>query len=294
MRGFLTFISFFLFFLIFPLAIFAYSINTVLNPGYIKEQLVKSKIYEAVSKSAPTLIKLPQEEAPPPEEVQKAFEGFLAKEITANYLQKKTEPVIDATFAWLTGKTEATPSINLSDLNEKIEVFAKEKNYPLPQEIRKPLSEPIKLKPTAEQLRVRKVFQITLAAPLVLAAASGLLLLLIFWLAESWKSKLRKLSLALFVPAILGLPTTLALAFLFAVITGLVTDQFKGPEFAQLGDSIKGLISLVSTNFLKTLLIMYGSSLLVSLLLFIVSFFVGNKRKTTAEIPIKPPGQKPT
>jgi hypothetical protein len=45
---------------------------------------------------------------------------FLKKEVTAEYIQQKTEQTIDDSQAWVTGKTTSPPVISFSDLKEKL------------------------------------------------------------------------------------------------------------------------------------------------------------------------------
>jgi hypothetical protein len=282
MRGFFTFILFFLFFLSFPLAIFSYAINSILSPGYIKEKLAESKIYTNAAASIPSLIKSSEDvEAQMTDQAETDFKEFLKKEVTAEYLQKKTESLVDATFDWLSGKTEATPTLNLSDLNGKLATFAKEKGSPLPEDFIEPA--PLKFEPTKDNLKIRQIFQIIQKVPIFLAAASGVILLLIFLLAKSWKSKLRKLSLAFFVPVILGVGPAAALVFLGQVAIGLITDRLKQSQMEQLSESVKNLLSAVTSDLIRALLTILGLLLLAAAVLFVVSFFVGNKPKEAPE-----------
>ena len=293
MRGFFTGICFFLFFIAAPLAIVSYLINSFATPDYVKEKLRESDSYEAVAKSMPQMVGLPESDiAEISPEAKKDMEAFLAKEVTADYLQKKTEGAVDSVSDWLSGKTETAPSISLIELKEKMESYAKEKGYLVPEEVSKPLSTPVKIiEPNEGNLRLRDWFQLFQKTPLILGAFCGVLLAIIFLLAQGWKSKLRKLSLAFFVPGFLGLLSVLPVMFLFAFITGAATDQFKGPEWEGLAESIKSLLSSISTDVFKRMLVIYASAIIAAIILFIAAIFVGNKAKEPFKIPTQ---SKPT
>jgi len=285
MRGFFTSILFFLFFLIFPLAIFSYVINSIISPEYIKEKLAESKIYTTAADSIPQLIKLPDEvQAEMTDQTEADFKEFLKKDVTADYLQNKTESFVDSTFAWLSGKTENTPTLDLSDLNGKLATFAKEKGSPLPEDFIEPA--PMKFEPTKDNLKIRQIFQIIQMVPTFLATASGVILLLIFLLAKGWKSKLRKVSLAFFVPGFLGLLSILPVMFLFAIITGAVSDGLREPGWEELTESVKTLISAISTDVFRSMLTIYVGAVIAAIILFITALFVGNKPKEPAKVPI--------
>ncbi|OGY26027.1 MAG: hypothetical protein A2Z24_02850 [Candidatus Woykebacteria bacterium RBG_16_44_10] len=288
MKGFFTGICFFFFFLIAPLAIGSYLVNYFATPDYIKAKLLESKTYESVAKSVPQLMVFPEDEEGGgiPEDLQIELKGLLTKEITADYLQEKTEQVVDSTYNWFSGKTETAPTISFVDLKDKLVVYSNTKGTPLPEEVIKPFSEPVKIvNPDNEETKTLRSFsQLFQKFPLILGAVCGVLLLIIFLLAEGLKSKLRKVSLAFFVPGFLGLLSVLPVMFLFATITGAATDGLKGPGWEELTGSVKTLISAISTDVFKRMLMIYGSAIILAIVLFIVSIFVGNKAKEQPKV----------
>jgi len=306
MRGFFTGVCFLFFFLIAPLAIVSYLVNSFVTPGYIKAKLVESKTYESVANTLPKIVGFPEEgqegdtgaESSLSPELQKELKSFLTEEVTATYLQDKTEKVVDSTYGWFAGETETAPTISFVDLRDKMVAYANSKGTPLPDEIAKQFSEPIKIvNPSDEGSKtLRSFFQLFQKAPLILGGGCVVLLVIVFLLAEGWKSKLRKVALAFFVPAFLGLLSVVPVMFLFAVITGAVTDQLDTPDWKELAGSAKTLIQAISTDVFKRMLIIYGSAIILAIVLFVASIFLGNKAKEQPKfLPInqKPPGSNP-
>src|SRR4030067_366598 len=282
MRGLLTFILFTIFFFSFSIAAYTYSINLVFSADYVKERLDKSKIYSAVANELPNFIgRSPgEEDGLVPKNIRKEFEAFVKKEVTGQYLQGKIEPFVSDNFAWLSGKTNTVPELSFSDLAAKL------KKQPaahfLSADINKVLNTPVRL-PPEERENLRSSFQLSQVAPMALSVVSAIVLLVIFLLARGWKSKLRKVSLALFIPAILGLITAGLLVFIGSVAVGMVTGALEGSEFAQFEKPLRDLLTQIPLDVSVRMGVVYGAALAVSAGLFVVSFFVSRSGQ---------PGQK--
>jgi len=279
MRGLLTVILFIIFFFSFSIAIYTYSINLVFQADYVKNRLSESKIYSAVANELPNFISRSpgEEDGLVPKNIKKEFEAFVKKEVTGQYLQGKVEPFVDDTFEWLSGKTNAAPELSFSDLAVKL------KKQPaahfLSDDINKVLNTPLKL-PLEERENWRSSFQLSQVAPGVLSVVSAIVLLVIFLMARDWKSKLRKTSLALFIPAVLGLITAGLLVFIGSVIVGMITGALVGSEFAQFEKPLRDLLVQIPVDVSVRMGVIYGAALAVSAGLFVASFFVSRKTKT--------------
>lgn len=213
------------------------------------------------------------------------LKAFLAKEITADYLKNKAESTIDYTYAWFSGKTETVPCISLVDLRGKIETFAQEEGLPLADEIENNFSEPIEIiRPDQNAQKIRMGFQLFQKSPPILGAVGGVLLLAIFLLAQGWKSKLRRVSLAFFVPGFLGLLTIIPIIFLFTLINSAVSDGLKEPGWKELVESVNVLLSSISSDVIERMLMIYGSVLVLAIILFAAAIFVGNKVKEQPKV----------
>jgi len=279
MRGLLTVILFIILFFSFSIAAYTYSINLVFTADYVKGRLDESKIYSAVANELPNFIgRSPgEEDGLVPKNIRKEFEAFVKKEVTGQYLQGKVEPFVDDIFVWLSGKTNTVPELSLTNLSVKL------KKQPmahfLSDDINKVLNTPLKL-PLEERENWRSSFQLSQVAPVVLSIVSAIVLLVIFLMARDWKSKLRKTSLALFIPAVLGLITAGLLVFIGSVIVGMVTGALEGSEFAQFEKPLRDLLTQIPLDVSVRMGVIYGAALAVSAGLFIASFFVSRKTKT--------------
>ena len=279
MRGLLTVILFIILFFSFSIAAYTYSINLVFTADYVKGRLDESKIYSAVANELPNFIgRSPgEEDGLVPKNIKKEFEAFVKKEVTGQYLQGKVEPFVDDIFVWLSGKTNTVPELSLTNLSVKL------KKQPmahfLSDDINKVLNTPLKL-PLEERENWRSSFQLSQVAPVVLSIVSAIVLLVIFLMARDWKSKLRKTSLALFIPAVLGLITAGLLVFIGSVIVGMVTGALEGSEFAQFEKPLRDLLTQIPLDVSVRMGVIYGAALAVSAGLFIASFFVSRKTKT--------------
>jgi len=282
MRGLLTVILFIIFFFSFSIAIYTYSINLVFQADYVKNRLSESKIYSVVASELPGFIERSREgeDGLVPPEIKKEFEAFVKKEITAEYLQDKVESFVGDTFEWLSGKTSTVPGLSFADLSVKL------KKQPmahfLSADITKVLNTPLKL-PLEERENWRSSFQLSQVAPVVLSVVSAIVLLVIFLMARDWKSKLRKVSLALFIPAVLGLITAGLLLFIGSVAVGMVTGSLETSEFAQFEKPLRDLLTQIPLDISVRMGVIYGAALAVSAGLFVASFFVSRSGQ---------PGQK--
>ena len=284
MRGFLIFLLFLVFFLAVPLAALSYSLNLALKPEYIKESLIKSKIYEATARTLPKLIESSNDEESPvsPEDL-KILEDFAKNEVTASYIQSKSEEMVDNTYNWVSGKTEKAPSISFIDLREKFK--AETKAEVLPTELDQFLSKPLTIEVNKNGQGLRRTFQIIRLAPLVLTAFSAMSLLAIFLLVSGWKSKIRDTSLALFMPAPIGLIVGGAIICISNLLTGIVKSSLEKSPFEQLIEPLRNIILTVANDVTKPIFIIFGIFLVVALTLFIISFFVGNNPKIVEDTP---------
>ncbi|OGY26729.1 MAG: hypothetical protein A2Z11_00310 [Candidatus Woykebacteria bacterium RBG_16_43_9] len=279
MRGFFTVILFTVFIFTFPLAIFTFWVNSVLNPSYIKKDLVDSKIYSVAAKNLPQSISGPtgeNQEQLVPDEYEAEFKKFIEKEVTAPYLQQKVEPFIDDVFTWLVGKTEETPQISLADLSTKLE------NLPvgrlLPPEIDNVINRPIKFEPK-ERYQFRSWYQTLNMLPIIMTIVSVISLLLILLLAKGWRSKLRRASLVLFITTIFGFLSVVVVVGLGSLMGGMLSGFFDTPEFKDFSEPVKHLVSQFPLDLSIRLAITYLGTIVTSLLLFIISFFFDRKGK---------------
>jgi len=293
MRGFFTVILFIIFFLTFPIAVITYSISSIVTADYLKNRFSESKIYTAVASELPEVITRSEngDDKMVSAEVKTELSEFIKKELTAEYLQSKTEPLVDDTFAWLAGKTETAPTLDLSDLGKKIEPL--EVSYLLSEGFSETISEPIKIEPKGSE-QLRSVFQWSQIAPIIFSIVSAIVLLVIFLMAKGWRSKLRKVSLALFIPTILGLLTIASTFLIGNLLIGVATGKLEGSEFEQFSKPFNDLLIQIPLDVSVRMAVIYGVVLAVAFLLFVVSFLVGRKTQnlakgsTTNEVPTTP------
>ena len=85
MRGLLTVILFVIFFFSFSIAVYTYSINSIVTADYVKSILSDSKIYSVVADELPDLISSSKngDDELIPEEVKTQIGGFVKKAVTA-------------------------------------------------------------------------------------------------------------------------------------------------------------------------------------------------------------------
>lgn len=282
MRGFLTVILFIVFFLTFPIAVITYSISSIVTADYLKNHFSESKIYTVVASELPEVIIHSKNGADKmvSAEVKTELSEFIKKELTAEYLQGKTEPLVDDTFAWLAGKTETAPTLDLSDLGKKIEPLGV--SYLLSEEFSETISEPIKFEPEGSE-QLRSGFQWLQIAPIIFSIISAIVLLVIFLMAKGWRSKLRKVSLTLFIPTILGLLTVASTFIIGNLLIGIGTGKLEGSVFEQFSKPLNDLLIQIPLDVSVRMAAIYGVVLAVAFLLFIISFFVGRKAQNLAK-----------
>lgn len=282
MRGFITVILFLIFFLIFPLAVLSFAISPVLNSDYIKNRLSESKIYTTVAEELPEMVEEQEEtkKEAVPNEVEEELKSFIREEITAEYLQGKIEPFIDDIFAWLAGETSETPALNFTDLGKQLEDSSAV--FLLSDDADEVLSTPIKIQPSyAEELK--SSYQFLKIAPIIFSVASLLVLLIVFLIARGWKSKLRKLSLALAVPAIFGLITTTVVFGLGSLLADVTSGELKNSDFERFSEPVSELFRQIPVDIASRAAIIFGVSLALSVLFFIISFFLKKKEDVVGE-----------
>jgi hypothetical protein len=277
MRGFLTVILFLIFFLTFPLAVFSFAVRPVLSSEYVKNRLSESKIYTVVAGELPELVEAQETsngEDIVPDEIEEELKAFIKEEVTAEYLQAKIEPFVDDVFAWLSGETEEVASLSFADLNEKLD--GSSVTYLLTDEADNALAEPIKFQPQyAEQLR--SSFQFLKIVPIIFSVASLLVLLTVFLMARGWKSKLRKLSLALAIPAIFGLITASMVFGMGNLSVDFAAEEMRNSDFERFAESVSELFGQIPVDIASRAATIFGVALAVSLGFFIISFFFKKK-----------------
>jgi hypothetical protein len=282
MRGFAIFLSIFFLTFVLPLAVFSYTFNRFFTASYVKTQIEKAKIHELVPKALLYLSeqgeKQRQAEGEEPTQVEPRglVEDELQKQLTAQYTKSKLDPFIDEAFLWLEGKRADPPVIDLADLKQKIQ-----ENVPqnfLSEEERQFLAEPILIEPFKNMPALPSVVKIVRISTLPLAGVSLLLFLIVALVAYTWKSKLRMMALALFIPAVLGMILSLALfaagGFLAGVVSGTLRDNFG--DFQAPVEST--LHSAVSEMGLMNLAV-FAALIVVALIFYVISFFVHNQPK---------------
>jgi hypothetical protein len=198
----------------------------------------------------------------------------MKEEITAEYLQGKIEPFVDDIFVWLAGETEEAASINFADLNEKLD--GSSVTHLLSDEADNALSEPVKFQPEYSE-ELRTVFQFLKIAPIVFSVASLLVLLIVFLMARGWKSKLRKLSSALAIPAIFGLITTSVVYGLGNLLVEFTSEGLNNSEFKRFSEPVSELFRQIPVDIASRAATIFGLALAASLGLFIISFFLKKK-----------------
>jgi len=289
MRGFFTFILFLLFFLAVPIAVFSYVLNSIIKPDYIKPLLDKSKIYVTTANTLPKLLENPDEETQISLEDSQKLQDFVKNQVTADYIQSKSELMIDKTYRWISGDTDKLPSITFTDL--KSELIIVNNNQPLPEELDNFLSKPLQMDSLENISWIRQVYKINQILPQVILVFCSLLLLGIFFLASGWKSKFRDLSLAIFMPAPIGLIFGAAIQCIASLTTGAIKASLEESPYELLIEPLKKLITDISNDVTRPIFIFFGVFLGVSIMLYIISFFVSNKPRIVEDIPEKPTPQ---
>lgn len=276
MRGFLTVILFLIFFLTFPLVVFSFAFSPLLNSDYIKNRLSESKIYTTVAEELPEMVDEQEEtkKEAVPNEVEEELKAFIKEEITAEYLQGKIEPFIDDIFGWLAAEANETPTLNFTDLGKKLE--GSSAVFLLSDDADEVLSTPIKIQPSYAQ-GLKTGFQFLKIVPIMFSVVSLLVLLIVFLMARGWKSKLRKLSLALAVPAIFGLITTAVVFGLGSLLVDFTFGELKDSDFERFSEPVSELFRQIPVDIASRAAIIFGLALAASLGFFIIPFFLKKK-----------------
>jgi len=274
MRGFITFVLFFIIFFTIPLAVFFYSVNSLLNPVYIKSRLSESNAYSVFAENVPQFIGIPEEKADEktiPDEVKTEFTKFLKEEVTGEYLQNKIEPYIDDNFEWLRKEKSNVPELDFGDLSEKLDKLAMK--HLLAEDLEQFLSTPLKYDP-GDGTQIQKIYGLIQLAPLVLIIASLVILTLIILMAKGLKSKLRKFALALSLPSFFGLLITGTVFLLGSFIVGFVTADIDKFEFKNLGKTMNDLLIKIPLDLSVMMAVIFGALIFAAAVAFLASFFI--------------------
>ena len=222
----------------------------------------------------------PEDEEMISDEIEKELKAFIREEITAEYLQEKIEPFIDDIFAWLAGEISKTPTLSFTDLGKKLEDSSAA--LLLTDDADEILSTPIKIQPSYTQ-ELKSSFQFLKMAPILFFVVSLLVLLIVFLMARGWKSKLRKLSLALTVPAIFGLITTAVVFGLGSLLVNATSGELKKSDFSRFSEPVSELFRQIPVDIASRAAIIFGIALVLSVLFFIISFFLKKKEDVVGE-----------
>ncbi len=281
MRGLLTVILFIIFFFSFSIAVYTYSINSIVTPDYVKSSLTESKIYSVVADELPDLISSSEngDDELIPAETKAQLGGFIRQAITAEYLQNKIEPFVDDTFTWLAGETDTLPTLSFSDLGKQLEPLGV--SHLLSDDFNQIVSEPIEIKEGNYQLRSN--FQFLQIAPVTFSIVGAIVLLIIFFMAKDWRSKLRKTSLALFLPSTLGLAGVATTFLVGNLLVAIATDTLRSSEFEQFSKPINNLLVQISLDISVRMATIYGVALAGAIIFFVISFFVTREKEPKVE-----------
>jgi|GEM_PF-3300678 len=292
MRTFLAFLLALVFFFVFPLFVFSYSLNHILTPSYTKSTLAKSGVYQAIPNVLLSSIdQIKDKETGAPIEGQQELKYFVKNQITPVYVKDKVESSLDETFAYLDKKSNQPPGIVLTDLKPKIQqIFGSE---PLPKEVDTFFSKPQTI-PEKQAANLRSAFQFLQRAPVPIAFVGLALLFLILLLAKGLKSKLRWVSMTLFVPTICGLIGVALIIGLGQLTTSMVTNALSGSSMKQFADPVSNLLKPLVADLAGRMLLLYAIAFVVAAVLFAISFFVKSKVVPASTAPQKNTQQTPT
>lgn len=315
MKIFLRLIFILLFsFLSIPFLILLFTRVNSITKEEIKTQLIRSEVY---SKAVTELTKqvdnaLTNENS---DQISALIAPIIKKEITPEYLQLKTEKLIDDTNYWMVGKNNTPPVISFQDLKEKIlaqnartittlqqlskeyelqkEELKKEavangelpENQDLPSfDFNKIIDSDFSI-PVGKNLNFLKTFYwyVTTGLPII-GIVLFILLAVIIFLSDSKSAKLRWLGLTFLSSAIWNTFPLLILFFSSKLLITFLVQNKDIPSF---------LVSL-STGFLPLLVDKYtkfaGTAIVIFLLLFLVcllaSFFMKTPKNPTKKKPI--------
>jgi hypothetical protein len=282
MRTFLAFLLAFIFFFTFSIFVFSFSFNYILTPSYIKATLGKSGVYQASTNALLSSIDQIKDETGAPIAGKQELKNFVQAQITPTYLKKTVESFIDDTSAYLNNKRNNPPGITLSDLKPKVqEIFG---NEPLPKEVGDFFSKPHTI-PENQALGFRNAFQFLQKIIIPLALANLVLLGLIFLLSKGLKSKLRAVSLTLFIPTIVGLLGVAVMIGLGQLITYMVTNRLSESQVKQFEEPIRNLIQPLIADFAGRMLLLYAIAFVVAAIILAISFFIKSKTAPVRAVP---------
>ncbi|MEX0622169.1 MAG: hypothetical protein WD187_04260 [Candidatus Woykebacteria bacterium] len=281
MRGLLAVLVFLFFGLTFPIAVFTYAVTTVVNPSYVKSQLGNSEIYEVAADQIPNLIDREEEhdEKRVKDPTEEKFKKIILQEVDGKYLQSKVEPFVDDTFSWLARERQEPPQISFADLAERAEKLVKQ---PLPTDIEKTLSEPFKLEPDNANA-IKDWYRWFTLTPLIFGIISVLLLVGLFLLVKGWRSRLRRVALAIFLPTFFGFLGVGVGLFLGRILSGIASGLVADSRLPDLQVPVEEIVVSISEDITRTLLIIYAVALVVAIILFISSFFVDRESRLSKE-----------
>ncbi len=281
MRGLLTVILFIIFFFSFSIAVYTYSINSIVMADYLKSKLSESKTYSVIADELPDLINFSEngDDELVPEELKTQIGGFVRKVVTAQYLQNKIEPFVDDTFTWLAGETDTLPTLSFSDLGKQLEPLGV--SHLLSDDFNQIVSEPIEIGEGNYQLR--SLFQFSQIAPIIFSIVGAITLLIIFLMASGWRSKLRKTSLALFLPSTLGLVGVATTFLIGNLLVAIATDTLKSSGFEQFSKPINDLLVQIPLDISVRMATIYGIALAGAIIFFVISFFVTREKEPKVE-----------
>jgi hypothetical protein len=257
MRGFVTVVLFIIFFFSFSIAVFVFAVNSIAKPNYVKGLLVESKIYSVVAEELPDIISNSKngDDELVPQEIKTQLADFTRKEVTAEYLQGKIEPFVDDIFTWLDGETDTEPSLSFSDLADKIEPLGV--SYLLSEDFNEMISQPVIFAPEGN-IQLRTGYQWSQALPIIFSGLAAIAIIVIFLMAKGWRSKLRKVSLALFIPTILGFASVASTLLTGNLLVGAAQEEVKGTEFEQFSQSINDLLTKIKIDISIKMEIIFG------------------------------------
>lgn len=281
MRGLLTVILFIVFFFSFSIAVYTYSINSIVTADYMKSSLTESKTYSVVADELPDLINRSEngDDELIPDEVKTQIGGFVRKAVTAQYLQNKIEPFVDDTFTWLAGETDTLPTLSFSDLGKQLEPLGV--SHLLSDDFNQIVSEPIEIGEGNYQLR--SVFQFSQIAPIISSIVGAITLLIIFLMAKDWRSKMRKTSLAIFLPSIFGLAGVATTFLVGNLLVAIATAALRDYGFEQFSKPINDLLVQIPLDISVRMVTIFGVALAVAVIFFIISFFVTREKEPKVE-----------
>lgn len=276
MRGVLTFLLIFLFFFVFPLSVFSYTINKLLTPTYIKARLDSSGVYQLAADTLPKMFEEEQEKDVPIGPQEAMVRELLKEQINASYVQTKTEILVDDTFVWLEGRSATPPVVDLNDMKAKVLQAAPPGTKST--DIDKFFNGNLTIEPFKDSPEVQTGFQVLRRSSVALFVISLVILVLLLVIAFGWKSKFRKVALALFGPSVLGILLTLVVFFMIMAGAGILRDNLP-----QGLDSVQGPLdsstNAIAMDFAKENIIVFGVAIGVAFLLFLISLFIHNQPK---------------